>query len=298
MDGFLIVLLVLCLAPALYLLLRRYLPRLLGWAGSLMVRRSLKAHLPESYYRQFADIWIRTPRGTVHLDHLLVSCYGIFIIATRHDWGLISGSPGDAQWNRSLLGIKREFPNPIRHNIEASRSLQSLLNLDDSKIHRLSVFTGRSRFRESTPLNVTGLEGMLPFIQVRTEHLIGFDETERAIRIVSSSRTSPPPRQHRAESVLLPRSRDPRINGLMGAAAGATVMAALLILGGEVLKLANDVVHTSPLPAYPEDSKESPFLPMSEKPEIDLPSVEHDDEEGEKPIDGQQTGASMQPSTR
>ena len=61
MDGFLIVLLVLCLMPALHLLLKRFVPWSLEWAGGLMVRRSLKAHLPESYYRRFDDIWLSTP---------------------------------------------------------------------------------------------------------------------------------------------------------------------------------------------------------------------------------------------
>ena len=281
MDGFLIVLLALGFAPAVYLLLRKYLPSLLERAGGVMVHHSLRNHLPESYYRLFDDVWLRTPRGKVHFDHLLVSSYGIFIIATRHDWGWISGSPQDATWTRSLLGLKREFPNPIRLNNEAARSLQSLLDLDESKFHRLSVFTGRFRFRESTPLNVTGLEGMLPVVQVRTEHLVGFEETERVIRLICSSRTTPPRR--RVDDPTFPRPKNPLINGLMGAAAGAAAMAALLFLGSQVLKIADDVVHTSPLPAYPEQPEESPVLPTAEKPQIDLPSVEHDDYRSENP---------------
>ena len=292
MDGFLIVLLVLGFAPVAYLLSRKYLPSVLERAGSLMVHHSLRNHLLESYYRLFEDVWLRTPRGKVHFDHLLVSCYGLFIISTRHDWGWISGSPQDATWTRSLLGLKREFPNPIRLNDEAARSLQSLTGLDDSKFHSLSVFTGRSRFRESMPLNVTGLEGMLPFVQVRTEHLVGFEETERVIQLICSSKTSPPRR--RVDDPSFPRSKNPRINGLMGAAAGAAAMAALLFLGSQVLKIADDVVHTSPLPAYPEQPEESPFLPMAEKPQIDLPSVEHDDGESGKPFIGEEAGQSRE----
>ena len=51
--------------------------------------------------------------------------------------------------------------------------------------HSLVVFSGNAEIRTPMPPNVTRLGGMLPYIQVRTAELLGFEEAARVAGVLS-----------------------------------------------------------------------------------------------------------------
>lgn len=186
MDGFLKIFLLLAAVAAFSTMLIFLLPSINKMAGKFIVRYKLKSSLPASYYTLLNDITLETSRGATLIDHILVSPYGLFVIETRHCSGWIFGSEDDAHWTRTFYRSKTRFQNPLRQNQSHIKALQELLGLDRSKFHSLVVFNGSACFRTPMPVNVTELGGLLPFIQVRTDKLIEFEEADRVAGIIRS----------------------------------------------------------------------------------------------------------------
>ena len=148
MDGLLELVLLLAMTAAAWLLLKPALPALLARFGNWRVYQALRRSLPASHYRLFRDLALRPDApgeaATPTADHVVVSPYGIFVIATVHRSGRISGKPGEPQW--SCAGWRSEHPvcNPLLRNQVRVRALRRRLGLDASCFHSLVVFTGRA----------------------------------------------------------------------------------------------------------------------------------------------------------
>jgi hypothetical protein len=188
MDGLLEMFLLLAVVLAFSILLKLVLPPVTSMMGRLMVRHALKNSLPSSYYTVFNNVSLDTGSRTTQIDHVVVSPYGIFVIETRHLYGWIAGSVNDHVWTRTLLRFSRRLQNPIRQNQAHIRALQGLLGVDSAKFHSLLVMTGGARFASAMPVNVTTMGGLLPFIQVRTDRLMDFEESERVAMVIRTCR--------------------------------------------------------------------------------------------------------------
>ncbi|MCW8873914.1 MAG: NERD domain-containing protein [Xanthomonadales bacterium] len=272
MDGLLRVFLLLALATAVWLLLRPALPHLKGRIGGWRVHFVLKRALPASHYTVFHDITLRPGRAengpTTHIDHVVVSPYGVFVIETRHYSGCIFGSERDPHWTRVRFRSKQKFQNPLRQNPGHVRALQELSGLDASCFHPLVVFTGSAEFRTPMPARVTQLGGLVPFIQVRTHELIGFDEAQRVSGLLESSRL-PPGRQTAAAHLAALRESHGKRFSAKQAVLGLGLMAALLIAAGSL------VHELAEMPGqYTSSGGEaapSPFAERARPPRIALP---------------------------
>jgi len=172
MDGLFRFVLLLATLSAALLFLKIFLPTISAWVGRWRVRYVLAMSLPKPYYTTFDNVTLKTGRGIVHLDHLLVSPYGIFVIEACHLWGNILGSGNDPWWSRRLLFSEIKLRNPLQQAGADIELLQDLLGLEAHQFHTLAVFTCCNGFKSESPASVTKLGGMLPYIQVRTEKLI------------------------------------------------------------------------------------------------------------------------------
>jgi hypothetical protein len=195
LDVYLRVLLWLALLACLAVLVVPALPRLKGRIGSWRVHRRLQQALPASHYTVLRDVTVRraTAAGvdTSQLDHVVISPYGIFVIASKHYSGWIFGAEREPQWTRVHFRSRRQFPNPLSENHAHVRALQELLGLDDAVFHSLVVFSGSAGIRTPMPPNVTRLGGLLPYIQVRTAKLLDFDEAARVAGVLAVKRLAP-----------------------------------------------------------------------------------------------------------
>jgi len=186
MDGFLKIVLLLAVLPVFALLSKYFLPPIIGRVERWMVRFKLKASLPSSYYTLFNKVLLNHAEGARRIDHIVVSPYGIFVITARQLSGSIVGSERDARWTRILFRFRKRLQNPMFENGSHIEALQDLLGLDASRFHSLVIVTGNARFESPMPVNVTQAGGVLPFIQVRTDHLLGYEEAERAAGVIRS----------------------------------------------------------------------------------------------------------------
>ena len=62
-----------------------------GDIGEGTVARRLKS-LPSNKYAVFNDVMLKTGRGSVQIDHIVVSQYGIFVVETKNISGIITGT--------------------------------------------------------------------------------------------------------------------------------------------------------------------------------------------------------------
>ena len=272
MDGLLRVFLLLALAAAGWLLLRPALPHIMGRIGEWRVRFALKRALPASHYTLFHDVALRSGRAencpTIRIDHVVVSPYGVFVIETRHCSGCIFGSERDPDWMRVRFRSKQKFQNPLRQNQGHVRALQKLSGLDASCFHPLVVFTGSAEFRTPMPARVTQLGGLVPFIQVRTHELLGFDEAQRVSGLLESSRVTPGIQTAAAHLAALRESHGKRFSAKQ-AVLGLGLMAALLIAAGS---LVHDLAQTpGQYPSAGGEAAPSPFAEQALPPRIALP---------------------------
>jgi len=274
MDGLLELFLLLAITAGGWLLLKPALPALLARIGKWRVHRALQRSLPVSHYKLFRDLALRpeTPadKVTPAADQVVVSPYGVFVIAVEHLSGRIRGKPGEPQWTRAGWRSSRPFRNPLLRNQVRIRALRQRLRLDASCFHSLVVFTGRAELAPELPSNVTPLGGMLPFVQVRTRELLGFEEAERVAGLLEAARLPPGVQTVAAQLAALRRTQGARFSARQ-AVLGLGLMALLLAAaGGLAHRLAPAPGQDQPPVA---GAAASPFVDQAPPPRIDLPGV-------------------------
>ncbi len=124
MDGLPTVLLhFLWVIPLVFLIAYIGSPRFRGTAGESQVRRMLAAMLQPNQHTVFNDQTIPAGGGTIHIDHMVVSQFGIFVIETVDRRGIISGAEHQDRWKQYRLGRFTRFDNPLEQNYLAIKAL-------------------------------------------------------------------------------------------------------------------------------------------------------------------------------
>jgi hypothetical protein len=244
LDVYLRVLLWLALAACLAVLVVPALPRLKGRIRAWRVHRRLQQALPASHYTVFRDVTVRRATGagvdTTRIGHVVVSPYGIFVIETKHCSGWIFGAEREPQWTRVRFRARRKFPNPLRQNQANVQALRQLLGLDAAKFHPLVVFSGSAEIRTPLPANVTRLGGMLPYIQVRTAELLGFEEAARVAGVLAVERLAPGVQSTAAHIASLRQTQGNRF-GARQALLGLALMVSLVAVAGTLVHSLSEV---------------------------------------------------------
>lgn len=141
-----------------------------GAVGEGRVARILN-DFPEEYFC-FHDLCFLTDTGSVQIDHLVISVYGIFIIETKNYKGWILGSEGAELWTQSIYGRRYEFRNPLRQNFSHHCALAKILNVPRFKITPLVVFVGAAVLKCRTKSAVIYSFQLSDFILSRRENQI------------------------------------------------------------------------------------------------------------------------------
>jgi hypothetical protein len=249
LDVYLKVLLWLALIACLAVLVLPALPRLKGRISEWLVHRRLQRALPASHYTVFRDLTLRHASeagvDTIRIAHVVVSPYGIFVLENRYHSGWIFGAEREPEWTRIHYHSRRKFQNPLRQNHVHIRALQDLLGLDAAVFHALVVFSGSAEIRSPMPANVTRLGGMLPFIQVRTAKLLGFEEAARAAAVLAAKRLPPGVQSTAAHLASLRQQQGPRF-GARQALLGLVLMVSLVAVAGALAERLSEVPRQYP----------------------------------------------------
>ncbi len=125
-----------------------------GWFGEVKTTFNMWLSLDSDVYHRFHDVIIPSKNGTIQIDHLLVSEYGLFIIETKNKKGWIFGSERQPYWTQVLYNEKFQFQNPLRQTFRQKKILCEFLDLDESKVHTIVYFVGDCTFQTPMPENV------------------------------------------------------------------------------------------------------------------------------------------------
>jgi hypothetical protein len=125
-----------------------------GWVGEHAVAALLTASLNKEIYTSFHNVIVPTIDGSVQIDHIVASQFGIFVIETKNTRGWIFGRERDFNWTQVLRNKKRRFQNPLRQNYGHTRALAELSLLDHAIFQSIVFFSGICEFKTPMPRNV------------------------------------------------------------------------------------------------------------------------------------------------
>ena len=159
-----------------------------GMVGEAMGGLAAKLFLDDRAYRSINNITLTTSNGTVQIDHVIVSRFGVFVIEAKNYQGWIFGSEKQAEWTQALRGGRKfKFQNPLRQNYRHIKALSEFLRLPEEKFHSLVMFWGESEFKTPMPENVMS-KGYVTYIKGKTKILLAESEVEQILEALQTGR--------------------------------------------------------------------------------------------------------------
>ena len=143
--------------------------------------------LPEEKYTVLNDILLVSNNNSTQIDHIVVSCYGIFVIETKNIHGKVYGSENSEYWTQYLpdTGYKRygstkeyKLRNPIWQNDGHVKAIKRLLSNRNVPVYGLVAFSNATDLRVRCEYPVMYWYDVVPFIESHTESCLGPDEVK------------------------------------------------------------------------------------------------------------------------
>jgi len=166
-------------------------PRFRGDIAETRVRRILAAGLEKHRYTILNDVTIPAGGGTIHIDHVVVSKFGIFVIESQHARGWISGGEFQDRWKQSHLSRLTRFDNPMHRNALQVQALESLLKVSASKLHPVVVMVGQKGFKTSMPVNLLQPENLIAHMRKKAGLLLDGDQAVHLLKNIEDARIGP-----------------------------------------------------------------------------------------------------------
>lgn len=167
-----------------------------GDIGELATALLIK-DLDRDKYIKLHDIKLKNPSDntkTTQIDHIVISCYGIFCIETKGYKGKIYGKEFSNQWTQNLSGKKYYFMNPIFQNYAHIKALEAILKpyYPDMVYHSIIAFSGEANL-DSIEVNnakVCKIAYVSNVIKsLSTEEVISFDEVKNIEKIIEKNKS-------------------------------------------------------------------------------------------------------------
>jgi hypothetical protein len=106
-------------------------------------------------YHPCYGLVIPAPEGTLRLDHIIVSRYGIFVIKTSRRSGWIVGDVRLPHWTSVYPGgARHHFRNPLPGGEALARALADVLEVPRRTVFPVVVFRGDCELADILPENV------------------------------------------------------------------------------------------------------------------------------------------------
>lgn len=173
-------------------------PAVLGRIGEAKVERALHVALNADEYRVFSDLILPSLDGTTQIDHVVVSCFGVFVIETKNLRGLIVGHPRSAQWTQRRGRRSYPFQNPLRQNYRHVKAIESSLGVDARYIVPMIVFVGDCRLHPAIAESVTRISTLAPTILGHTRALLSATERDELCARLEAARSEGRPDARRS----------------------------------------------------------------------------------------------------
>jgi len=166
-------------------------PRFKGTMGEARVGRLLVAMLERNRYTVLNQVIVPSNGGTVQIDHVVISKFGIFVVETVFLRGWIAGAEFQDRWKQHRFNSFTRFQNPMHQNKLNVQALARLLQLPESRFHPVVVFMGHRGFKKSMPFGVLPAEKLVSYIRKRTETVLTPDQAAQALTGLEQARLRP-----------------------------------------------------------------------------------------------------------
>lgn len=147
---------------------------------------SILSSLPNDEYKVINNVLLKTDRGSVQIDHVVVSTYGIFVIETKNFKGWITGSEKSNQWIKNMWGNKYPFRNPIKQNKSHIIALKKILGLRDDKFLSIIAFSSASDLKVKTTTPVVYMYEINKEILSYTEQKLKVSDVDSIVAKINS----------------------------------------------------------------------------------------------------------------
>lgn len=185
------------LIPLLVFIVLLKSPFFKGWLGETLVRWWARHGLNEKIYTAFHNVTLPTPDGTTQIDHVFVSCYGIFVVETKNYAGWIFGGENQPTWTQKIYRNTNKFQNPLRQNHKHIKALEAALDLPAEVFHSVIVFAGGATFKTPMPPQVCYGGEFIRYIRSKSQRVLSDDQVSEASRAIAFGRLKPGLATHR-----------------------------------------------------------------------------------------------------
>jgi len=157
--------------------------------GEILVRKAIQKHFRSPNYHLLNHITLKHGDGTTQVDHILVSCFGVFVIETKSYKGWIFANPKHETWTQVLFKAKFKFQNPIHQNHRHVVAVRELLDfLPHDAIKSVVVFSGDAEFKTDMPSNVFTLPLLIDYLSSCTEELLSLNRVQFSVGRIETAR--------------------------------------------------------------------------------------------------------------
>ena len=126
---------------------------LIGRLGEYRVSKQLKK-LNKRKYKVLNNILLKTKRGTVEIDHIVISAKGIYVIETKNRKGIIYGAENWNYWTQKLYTKQHKFYSPIKQNNSHIEALRNILKKHQVKYYSLIVFIKTANIKKVNTMTI------------------------------------------------------------------------------------------------------------------------------------------------
>ena len=217
-------------------------PRFRGDIAETRVRRILAAGLEKNRYTVLNDVTIPSSGGTAHIDHIVVSRFGIFVIESQHARGSVSGGEFQERWKQYHLRRITRFDNPMHRNALQVQALENLLKIPASKLHPVVVMVGQKGFKTPMPGNLLQPEKLIAYMRKKGQHILDGDQADRLLKAIDDARIRPDGRMYFDKWTLV------------------QIFLLIVLLAGGYLAVRDDIADLQKRFAEQKEKKESPGM--------------------------------------
>jgi len=161
-------------------------PIVTGWIGEYRVKKILDT-LPGEKYKTLNNIMLKTESGTVQIDHVVVSVFGIFVIETKNYSGRIIGNDYIENWTKNIYGHKYSFRNPLKQNWGHVKALENLLCLPTEEFISIVVFLESAKLNIKSKQHVVNANDLVDVIRSYNKELHWESELEQLVQKITMS---------------------------------------------------------------------------------------------------------------
>ena len=148
-----------------------------GRKGEREVAKIL-SQLPDSEYSVINDLTLQNEHGSVQIDHIVISLYGIFVIETKNYSGWIMGGEKADQWIKNMFGHKYYFYNPIKQNDAHISVLARALFIPKDNFISIIAFSNKSNIKVHSNNNIVYFRDIIPTIYSYSSKIFSIREID------------------------------------------------------------------------------------------------------------------------